>query len=58
MRKNTKKRKLALDGDPQWKPRYKTIPAQGIVWKPSSIKHEDLEKLVKDDLLHPQAVAG
>ena len=56
MRKNTKKRKLALDGDPQWKPRYKTIPAQGIVWKPSSIKHEDLEKLVDAGLLQPQTI--
>ena len=57
-RTNSKKRKLAHDGDPQWKPRYKMIPAPGIVWKPSSIRHEDLEKLLEDGLLQPQAVAG
>ena len=28
------------------------------MWKPSSVKHEDLEKLVEDGLLQPQAVAG
>ncbi|XP_039778236.1 vegetative cell wall protein gp1-like [Panicum virgatum] len=48
--KMTKKRKLALDGDPQ----HQTIPTQGIMWKPSSVKHEDLEKLVNDGLLQPQ----
>ena len=57
-RTNSKKRNLALDRDPQWKPWYKTILAPAIVWKPSSIKLEDLEKLVEDGLLQPQAVAG
>ena len=28
------------------------------MWKPSSVRHEDLEKLVEDGLLQPQAVAG
>ena len=52
----TKKRKLDAQ-ETVCRPQFNTILAQGIVWKPSSVKHEDLEKLVDAGLLQPQAIA-
>ena len=51
----TKKRKLDAQ-ETVCRPQFNMIPAQGIMWKPSSVKHEDLEKLVDAGLLQPQTI--